>query len=341
MVEKESSNSMLNTMMNTHEMGASAISHTPYIVEELYLIYNDGRMIKSILSDEERIDSDIMSSMLTAINDFVKDSFETTNNLGVLKYGESQIVMERGEKCILAAVVYGETTRELSSRMINALIDIETAHQGEIGNWNGDVDSITEAEPIMNNIMSSNKRVTKLMIDSYLGSKDIKVDFKFKEKEGLLCLELILNNYSEESLNDIEFNFDYRKDSMKIAAVSPKYNFENKNVDISKLRRHSENVIEIYFEILDKKNLFLNCQLTYKNKFKKENFMDIEIASGLNWDDKTNSNVNNLKLKEIPKIKENVLDTDEKDNETNNDDKFEELKQILNDLGEEKDTDGS
>ena len=341
LVEKESSKSMLNTMMNTHEMGASAISHTPYIVEELYLIYNDGRMIKSILSDEERIDSDIMSSMLTAINDFVKDSFETTNNLGVLKYGESQIIMERGEKCILAAVVYGETTRELSSRMINALIDIETAHKEEIGDWNGDVDSITEAEPIMNNIMSTNKLVTKLMIDSYLGSKDIKVDFKFEEKEGFLCLELVLNNYSEESLNDIEYSFDYREGSMKIAAVSPKYNYDGRNINIPKLRRHSENPIEIYFEILDKKNLFLNCKLNYRNKFKKENFIDMEITSGLNWDNKANSNVKNLKLKEIPKIKENVLDMNEKDNETKNDDKFEELKQILNELGEEKETDGS
>ena len=48
-----------------------------YKVEELYLIYKDGRLVKNLSDVEVKTDSDIMSGMLTAINDFVQDSFNT------------------------------------------------------------------------------------------------------------------------------------------------------------------------------------------------------------------------------------------------------------------------
>ena len=51
-------------------------------------------MISSLMDEEAKVDSDIMSSMLTAINDFVKDSFQTSGNLGSIDYGENQIILE-------------------------------------------------------------------------------------------------------------------------------------------------------------------------------------------------------------------------------------------------------
>ncbi len=60
----------------------------------MYLIYNDGRMLSSLMDEAAKVDEDIMSSMLTAINDFVKDSFQTTGNLGSIDYGENQIILE-------------------------------------------------------------------------------------------------------------------------------------------------------------------------------------------------------------------------------------------------------
>ena len=58
-----------------------------YKVEELYLIYKDGRLVKNLSDVEVKTDSDIMSGMLTAINDFVQDSFNTEGDLGSIDYG--------------------------------------------------------------------------------------------------------------------------------------------------------------------------------------------------------------------------------------------------------------
>ena len=63
-------------IINMQDIGSES-SHAPYKIQEMYLIYNDGRMLSSLMDEEAKVDEDIMSSMLTAINDFVKDSFQT------------------------------------------------------------------------------------------------------------------------------------------------------------------------------------------------------------------------------------------------------------------------
>ena len=76
-----------------------------YKVEELYLIYKDGRLIRNISAVEIKTDSDIMSGMLTAINDFVQDSFNTEGDLGSIDYGNNKIILQRENHSYLAAVV--------------------------------------------------------------------------------------------------------------------------------------------------------------------------------------------------------------------------------------------
>ena len=118
-------------IINMQDIGSES-SHAPYKIQEMYLIYNDGRMLSSLMDEEAKVDEDIMSSMLTAINDFVKDSFQTTGNLGSIDYGENQIILERGKHTMLASVVYGEANRDLRSRMSRSLTKIEDEFKSEI-----------------------------------------------------------------------------------------------------------------------------------------------------------------------------------------------------------------
>ena len=65
-----------------------------YKVEELYLIYKDGRLLRNVSAVEVKTDTDIMSGMLTAINDFVQDSFQTEGDLGSIDYGNNKIILQ-------------------------------------------------------------------------------------------------------------------------------------------------------------------------------------------------------------------------------------------------------
>ena len=60
---------------------------------------------RTIANSAVYTDTDIMSGMLTAINDFVQDSFQSTGDLGAIDYGDNTVVLQRGKNCYLAAVV--------------------------------------------------------------------------------------------------------------------------------------------------------------------------------------------------------------------------------------------
>ncbi len=315
-------------------MGVNAISHPPYIVEELYIIYKDGRLINSVLSKDAKVDSDIMSSMLTAINDFVKDSFETSKNIGTLKYGENQIVMERGEHCVLATVIYGETTRELRSRMANTLIDLEQSHSNELQNWDGDLDILSNSKPFIQEIMKSTEHVSKLMIDSFLTFKDINLKVSFDEHDGFLKVKFEITNYSDLDLNHVNLALDYSPQKMQIAAVSPKYDFSSEGINIDKVRKHSENSIDIYFDIIDSNNLYLESQFMYKKEDKHSYPIKKNVFSKLNWKESNlKKDIKDIKLEDKPIIENKQPDKEEIVTDGEVDDKFEDLKKLLDELG--------
>ena len=112
-----------------------------YKVEELYLIYKDGRLIRNISAVEIKTDSDY-EWMLTAINDFVQDSF-TEGDLGDIGYGNNKIVLQRGQNSYLAAVIYGEVDNIFKGKMINAVRAIERENP-TMASWNGDSGALVE-----------------------------------------------------------------------------------------------------------------------------------------------------------------------------------------------------
>ncbi|MEW5760850.1 MAG: putative Ig domain-containing protein, partial [Candidatus Thermoplasmatota archaeon] len=112
------------------------------IVEDIFVVYNDGRLIfHESRRLKPELDSDTISSMLTAIQNFVKDAFVGGEEakLGSFEYGKNKVVMEYGEYTILAIVISGLESSELRRKMRNAVIEIELKYSDVIRKWNGDL----------------------------------------------------------------------------------------------------------------------------------------------------------------------------------------------------------
>jgi hypothetical protein len=92
-----------------------------------------------VLAEEQKIDADIMSSMLTAVNDFVADSFGTDGYLGLLQYGEHTVMIEKGTNCYIVAVMLGDGNDELRDTIAKQVNLIETTKKSELKNWGGDI----------------------------------------------------------------------------------------------------------------------------------------------------------------------------------------------------------
>jgi hypothetical protein len=218
------------------------------------------------MDEEAKVDSDIMSSMLTAINDFVKDSFQTTGNLGSIDYGENQIILERGEHIILASVVYGEANRDLRSRMSRALTKIEDEFGSKLKSWDGDVDSLSGTVTHLQPIMDISKPVTKSMIDELQALKSVNLRSSWTQVAGFFEVNLLLNNYSKKAIKGAKLTLEYGSDFLKLVKTEPNYKYKVNEVDIKKIPANAEMSVTLYFEPLKSVQASLNVHLDYDSK---------------------------------------------------------------------------
>ena len=110
-----------------------------FLVEAVYLIYNDGRLLAKSLSEKQVTDAEILTGMLSAVGDFVSDSLGTKGHLGTMQHGDSTILIEQGKECHLAAVAYGKPGKGLKKALRKQLSVIEDEYIKDLKDWNGDV----------------------------------------------------------------------------------------------------------------------------------------------------------------------------------------------------------
>lgn len=127
-------------------------------IEAVFLIYRDGRVLahKTRKRDFSQ-DAEIVSGMLTAIQDFVKQSFRTEpkESLKEIKHGSLNIVLEHGENVFLAAIIDGPAPIGLRIQMEKALDYLEKNYGHVLKKWDGTRDSIEGIEKIPENLISS------------------------------------------------------------------------------------------------------------------------------------------------------------------------------------------
>ncbi|HJN31354.1 MAG TPA: right-handed parallel beta-helix repeat-containing protein [Candidatus Poseidoniia archaeon] len=252
-------------IINVQDIGSDK-GHAPYKIQEMYLIYNDGRMITSLMDEEAKVDSDIMSSMLTAINDFVKDSFQTSGNLGSIDYGENQVILERGKHTILASVVYGEANRDLRSRMGRALTKIEDEFGSILKNWDGDIDSLSGSLKHLEPVMDLSKSVTKSMIDELQALKEVSLRSSWSQIAGFVQVNLMINNYSKKQLKGAKFSLEYGADYLKLIKTEPSLKHSVTEVELKPIKANDEVGVTLYFEPLKSTQASLNVHLDYEAK---------------------------------------------------------------------------
>ena len=126
-------------------------------VDETFIIYNDGRlMAHSTRRLKPGMDDQILGSMFVAIQDFVKDSFkdETSFTLRKLDFGEKSVLVERGDRIFLAAVLHGRSSRKVVSRMKKVVNEIEERFEASLADWDGDLDEVRGVNEMMKKLYS-------------------------------------------------------------------------------------------------------------------------------------------------------------------------------------------
>jgi len=121
-------------------------------IDEAFLIYKSGSLISHcVIERRSDIDEDIFSNMLTAIQEFIKDSFREVEDAPVKKieFGKQKIMIERGELVYLAVVYNGFETRRNLQPIKDATEEIEKKYKKELESWDGFIFRFSGVENII------------------------------------------------------------------------------------------------------------------------------------------------------------------------------------------------
>jgi hypothetical protein len=121
-------------------------------IDEAFLIYKNGSLIHhTVVGEQTNIDEDIFSNMLTAIQEFIRDSFREVEDSPVkqIEFGDRKIAMERGEHLFLAVVYRGRETRWNIEPIREAIEEIEDTYGAELENWDGFVQRFAGVHAIL------------------------------------------------------------------------------------------------------------------------------------------------------------------------------------------------
>ena len=133
-----------------------------YRVEQVFLIHRETGLPLLHLSADPRglPDADQISAMLTAIQDFVHDSFRTPASDGVdaLRVGELTVIVEQGPLAILAGVVRGAPPVGLRPAFQEALETVHLRFAAELEDYNGDSAPFDRARPVLETCLVSRYR---------------------------------------------------------------------------------------------------------------------------------------------------------------------------------------
>ncbi|MEJ2638511.1 MAG: hypothetical protein P8010_02950, partial [Desulfosarcinaceae bacterium] len=127
-----------------------------YQVEQAYLIHRSTGLVLSHVVPPDTIsqDPDLISSMLTAIQDFVRDSFADAfashgeESLNTLRMGaDRSIWIEQSPQVSIAAVIRGTPPVGLRTQLREMLESIQITHADRIDTFDGDSQGFSDLRP--------------------------------------------------------------------------------------------------------------------------------------------------------------------------------------------------
>lgn len=122
-----------------------------YRVEQVFLIHkNTGLLLNHVAIEQEgNEDGDMISSMLTAIEDFVQDSFKTGEEatLDSLKVKDLSIWIEHSRDGILAAVIRGNAPFAFRETLSETMENIQYKQEKDFTEFSGDNSVFKTVEP--------------------------------------------------------------------------------------------------------------------------------------------------------------------------------------------------
>jgi hypothetical protein len=124
----------------------------PYSIQHVFLIHRQSGLLLERLSaaGEAAQDLDLISGMLTAIQDFMRESFgKGEGDLEEIAQGDRRILLEGGQCAILAVVVKGVEPVGFARAIHQTIHDLHQRHARELCDFDGNMARLPDLKPAL------------------------------------------------------------------------------------------------------------------------------------------------------------------------------------------------
>ena len=121
----------------------------PFQVREVFLIESGTGILLARSGSDEAIHSDLISGMLTAVRDFMHDSFERQEGpspVDEIQYGDQRIIVQDGRLCYLAVLIHGIEPSGFRANLRRFVSQLHADHHQTIHTYDGDMSRLDEVQ---------------------------------------------------------------------------------------------------------------------------------------------------------------------------------------------------
>jgi hypothetical protein len=132
---------------------------SPTIVDEVFLMTPNGMLLKHYtrrLRPDQ--DEDILAGMLTAVQNFIKESFDSGGRLNEIRFENYDILISHSQNVVIAAIISTRKPERLRDELKSATADIEEHFGEKISKWSGDRRELGDVDAIMKKFLSGKYR---------------------------------------------------------------------------------------------------------------------------------------------------------------------------------------
>ena len=133
---------------------------SPTIIDEIFLMTPDGLLLKHYtrrLRPDQ--DENIMAGMLTAVQNFIKESFdEHGGRLKEIRFENYDILISHSKNVVVAAIISTAKPEKLRTQLKLVTEELEMRFGEKLTTWSGDKNEIGGVDSVMKQLISGKYR---------------------------------------------------------------------------------------------------------------------------------------------------------------------------------------
>lgn len=226
-----------------------AIEEPPFFVKGLYLIHNDGRLMLDVWATTGGIKGpEVVSSMLTAIQDFVRDSFEDGGAVDTIMFGSNHLMLTRGDHVFIASVTAGAPSQDYRAMARAVVGRIEAKYAGILEDWDGSTSRLGDLKEILKGLVEQNKgRTLEEVLRNYQPTSILATP-TMGFQHGLVRYQLDVVNHTESVLVDAFVNIEWDREVLSLKRAKHEGERFGNRFHLGNIQPNGRQTLKLYFD---------------------------------------------------------------------------------------------